>query len=590
MSMLSEPRPALDRREPRAQRRRAVLRPRRGLRATRGVPLPRRQRDLALADLGRDRRAGHAARRRPRRARHRARAARRDRLRHPLRVDPRRPRDQRRRRRHHHGLPDARSPTTSPTSWPTPTAASCSPRTTSRSRSCARSAPSCPQVIKVVTFDGDDRRRLGHRARRPGAARARSTSPTHPTSSRSASPPPSRTSLATLIYTSGTTGRPKGVRLVHDGWTYEGAALAAAASSASDDLRVPLAADGALVRQGAADRPARRSASPCAIDGRVPKIVENLAIVKPTFMGAAPRIFEKAYGRIVGMTEEEGGAKLKLFRWAEGVGLRALARRPRGQAGVAGRSRRKYAVADKLVFSKVRERFGGRVRFFISGAAALSHRHRRVVPRRGHPDPRGLRPHRDVGRRRSSTSPTPSSSARSACPFPGTEVKIAEDGEVLIKGPNVMRGYHNLDAESASALLDDGWLATGDIGEIDDDGFLRITDRKKDLFKTSGGKYVAPSHIEGMFKGICAAGQPDGRPRQRPQLLLGAHHARSRRRRPRGPRSHGMAGKSYAEIVSSPEMHDVIAQDDRRAQLQAQPLGDDQEVRDPRPRPLGRVR
>ncbi len=155
------------------------------------------------------------------------------------------------------------------------------------------------------------------------------------------------------------------------------------------------------------------------------------------------------------------------------------------------------------MFSKVRDRFGGRVRFFISGAC-------RAVAATS---PSGSTPPAILileGYGLTETCagafvnhPDQYKFGTVGLPMPGTEVKIADDGEILIKGPGVMRGYHNLESESASAITEDGWLATGDIGEIDADGFLQITDRKKDLFKTSGGKYVAPSHIEGVFKGVC---------------------------------------------------------------------------------------
>jgi len=307
-------------------------------------------------------------------------------------------------------------------------------------------------------------------------------------------------SLATLIYTSGTTGRPKGVRLVHDNWTYEGAAVAAPGSLSQDDLEyrwLPMAHSFGKVLLTSQ----LTIGFPCAVDGRVPKIVDNLAVVKPTFMGAAPRIFEKAYGRIVGMMVEEGGAKLKLFRWAEKVGLQ-VSRLERAGKPVPAGLRVQHKVADKLVFSKIRERFGGRVRFFVSGAAALStdiaewFHAAGVLVMEGY----GLT---ETSAGSFVNSPDDFKIGTVGKPFPGVEARIAEDGEVLIKGPNVMRGYHNLEGESASALVDGGWLATGDIGEIDADGFLRITDRKKDLFKTSGGKYIAPSHIEGQFKAIC---------------------------------------------------------------------------------------
>ncbi len=216
----------------------------------------------------------------------------------------------------------------------------------------------------------------------------------------------------------------------------------------------------------------------------------------------------------------------------------------------------KFAVADKLVFSKVRERFGGRVRFFISGAAALSPEIAEwfhaagVLILEGY----GLT---ETSAGAFVNQPSAFKLGSVGTPFPGSQAKIAEDGEILIKGPHIMQGYHNLDAESASSLTSEGWLHTGDEGRIDEDGFLFITGRKKELFKTSGGKYVAPPHIEGMFKGISALTSQivvHGNERNFCSALItldpdgvtewAAHH--------------GMAGKSYAEVVASPEIHDVI--------------------------------
>ena len=310
-----------------------------------------------------------------------------------------------------------------------------------------------------------------------------------------------RDDVATLIYTSGTTGRPKGVRLLHDSWTYEAAAVDAAAILGPDDLQylwLPLAHSFGKVLLSLP----LQIGFATAIDGRVDKIVDNLAVVKPTFMGAAPRIFEKAYGRIQVMMAEEGGVKEKLFRWAEGVGrqasqLREQGRNPTGLLAV------KYALADKLVMSTVRERFGGRIRFFISGSAALDQDVARWF------DSMGLQIAEGYGLTESSAASFVNRPLRAyrfgtvGWPLPGSEAKIAGDGEVLLRGPGIMQGYHNNPEATAEALDADGWLHTGDIGEIDERGFLRITDRKKDLFKTSGGKYVAPSAIESMFKGIC---------------------------------------------------------------------------------------
>ncbi|MGH3474371.1 MAG: AMP-dependent synthetase/ligase [Aeromicrobium sp.] len=413
-----------------------------------------------------------------------------------------------------------------------------------------------PDVMKIVTFDGqvdgdwvigfDDLEQLGVDllAKQPKVIEER-VAAIEPGD------------LATLIYTSGTTGRPKGVRLSHDGWTFEGAALEAGGFLSEDDLEfrwLPMAHSFGKVLLTAQ----LAEGFACAIDGRVPKIVENLAIVKPTFMGAAPRIFEKAYGRIVGMVEEEGGAKLKIFRWAEGVG-REYSQAVRAGKTVSPVLKAKYVLADRLVFSKVRERFGGRIKFFISGAAALS----QDIAEWFHGA--GVLILEGYGLTETSAGafvnrPDAFKLGTVGLPLPGTEVKIAEDGEVLLSGPNIMKGYHNLESESSSALLPGGWLATGDIGEIDDEGFLRITDRKKDLFKTSGGKYVAPSYVEGTFKGVCALASQmivHGNDRNfctalitlDPDAVAG------------WAETHGMSGKSYTEIVSSPEMHEVISKD-----------------------------
>jgi len=410
-----------------------------------------------------------------------------------------------------------------------------------------------PSVSKVVVFDGtadgdwvmgfSELEELGkaYLAEHPTVVedRVAATTPQH---------------LATLIYTSGTTGRPKGVRLLHDAWTYEGASVAAGGFLSEDDLQflwLPMAHSFGKVLLTTQ----LQIGFATAIDGRVPKIVENLAIVKPTFMGAAPRIFEKAYGRIVGMTEAEGGVKLKIFKWAEKVGLER-SRLVRAGKPVPKALDVKFKIADKLVFSKVRDRFGGRVRFFISGAAALStdiaewFHAAGVLILEGY----GLT---ETSAGAFVNQPDNFKLGSVGLAFPTSEVKIAADGEVLIRGPHVMEGYHNLDEESASSKDADGWLATGDIGEIDADGFLRITDRKKDLFKTSGGKYVAPSHVEGIFKGVCSLASQmvvHGADRNFCSALITLDPDAVAE----WAAGHDMAGKSYTEVVRSAKMEKVI--------------------------------
>ncbi len=303
--------------------------------------------------------------------------------------------------------------------------------------------------------------------------------------------------LATLIYTSGTTGKPKGVMLTHDNWVYEGEAidnLGIITPADKQFLFLPLAHSFAKVLELAFIR----IGVPTAVDGDIDALVENLGVVKPTFMGAVPRIFEKVYNKVVTNAREGGGIKLKIFTWAMGVGKEVSALRQKKQEPT-GLLALKLSIADKLVFSKLKDRFGGRIRFFISGGAPLS----REIAEFFHAadllvlEGYGLT-ESSAGTFMNRLDDYKFGTVGPAVPH--THVKFAEDGEILLKGRGVMRGYYNLPADTAEALDSDGWLHTGDIGELRDGQFLAITDRKKDLIKTSGGKYVAPQSIENKLK------------------------------------------------------------------------------------------
>ncbi|GAA4035615.1 long-chain fatty acid--CoA ligase [Allokutzneria multivorans] len=305
--------------------------------------------------------------------------------------------------------------------------------------------------------------------------------------------------LATLIYTSGTTGRPKGVELTHDNWLYIAEAVDPLDLMRPDDLHL-LWLPMSHVFGKAIEIAVINGGTPTAVDGVVDRIAANMAELRPTVLGAAPRVFEKIYNTVLATVRAEGGVKLKLFRWARGVGLRHAANRRAGRSSPLW-LRVRFAIADKLVFTKLRARFGGRVRYFVSGSAPLS-------PEIGEFfDAAGLQIREGYGLTETSAAsflarPEELRFGVIGRPLPGTEVRIADDGEVLIKGRGVMRGYRGL-PEATAAALEDGWLRTGDIGEFDERGRLRITDRKKELIKTSGGKYVAPQAIEGKIKTAC---------------------------------------------------------------------------------------
>jgi long-chain acyl-CoA synthetase len=255
------------------------------------------------------------------------------------------------------------------------------------------------------------------------------------------------------------------------------------------------------------------------------------------------------------MQKAEGGLKEKIFKKAFEVGLE-VDRLKREDKPVPFLLAKQHALFDKLVFSKIRERFGGRVRFFISGAAALN---REVAEWF---NAAGIQILEGYGLTETSAGsfvnkPWMNKFGTVGPVFPGSEVKIAQDGEVLIKGPGVMEGYHNRPEETAEAL-GDGWLHTGDIGELDQDGYLKITDRKKDLFKTSGGKYIAPSQIESQFKAICPYASQflvHGNDRNYCVALITLD--------PDGiagwAGQNGMEGASYEEIVTSDKARAMVA-------------------------------
>jgi len=357
-----------------------------------------------------------------------------------------------------------------------------------------------------------------------------------------------------LIYTSGTTGRPKGVRLRHEAWVYAGVAVSELRILSDDDLQLlwlPLAHAFGKVLISA--QIACGFAS--AVDGRVDKIVENTAVIKPTFMAAAPRIFEKAHSRVVMDQQERGGWKEKLFQRAFAVG-KEVGRRRRDHKSVPLPMTLQHRLFDRIVFSKVRQVFGGRIRFFVSGSAPLN----REIAEWFHAagllilEGYGLTETAGAGfinRLENYKLGTV------GLPFEGTDVRISDEGEVQTTSALVMAGYHNLPDATKAAFTDDGWLRSGDKGEVDADGFLRITGRIKEMFKTSGGKYIVPPAIEAKFIALCPFASQFlvfGEARNfcvalialDPDAISGWAAER------------GLSGKSYAELVKLPEVQALV--------------------------------
>lgn len=361
--------------------------------------------------------------------------------------------------------------------------------------------------------------------------------------------------LATLIYTSGTTGRPKGVELLHRGWCWQGVAQAELEVLLPEDLQylwLPLSHSfGKTLICGIL-----HVGVETYVDGRVDKIVENLGVIRPSLMCAAPRVYEKVYNRVVTTALEAGGAKAKIFGWANRVGRQVVAHQQAGRPVPVGLALR-YRVATALVFRKLQARLGGRIRALVSGAAPLSKDIGEFFAAAGLPILEGY------GLTETSAGNFVNRPGQVKIGTVGQrlgdlECRIDEDGEVLLRGAPVMRGYHNLPEETAASFTEDGFFRTGDIGHLDADGYLTITDRKKDLVKTSGGKYIAPSQIEGMFKATCpytSQAVVVAHGRNFCTMLVSLDPDAITGWAAGGP----LEGRSYQEIVTSPGAREMVA-------------------------------
>ncbi|MCA1829639.1 MAG: long-chain fatty acid--CoA ligase [Myxococcales bacterium] len=307
-----------------------------------------------------------------------------------------------------------------------------------------------------------------------------------------------RDELSTLLYTSGTTGVPKGVMISNDNLIFASEVVVGTGLLSRDDshlLFLPFAHSFAQIIKAAWFGSGMSMIYAESVD----KLVDNAGETSPTALSAVPRVYEKAFNSVIASGMAGPGLSGALFRMA----MREFELYAKEKAEGRTYNSIAFTIARKLVFPKVREklskRFGGRIDKFVSGGAPLARKIAYFFDLLGFNMLEGYGLTETIAVT-SVNLPGQNKLGTVGRPFPGVEVKIAEDGEILMRGRNIMRGYLGLPEATAEVIDKDGWFKTGDIGEIDKDGYLKITDRKKDLIKTSGGKYIAPQAIEGALK------------------------------------------------------------------------------------------
>jgi long-chain acyl-CoA synthetase len=302
---------------------------------------------------------------------------------------------------------------------------------------------------------------------------------------------------ATIIYTSGTTGAPKGVMLTHKNILFNCDASQPVVPVSEKDTCLSFLPLSHVFERTVGQFFMIFNGVTIAYAESIDTVSENLVEVRPTLVISVPRLFEKMYARVLDKVHDSPKLRQKIFFWGIGLGKKLTPYRLRGEAGPPW-LRKLYGVADHLVFVKIRERLGGRLRYFVSGGAPLSREIAEFFYAAGVTiiEGYGL----------TETSPVIAANRHDkikfgaiGLPLPGVEVKIAADGEILTRSPSVMKGYYKKEEATREVIDGEGWLHTGDVGVIDDDGFIAITDRKKDIIVTSGGKNVAPQNIENLL-------------------------------------------------------------------------------------------
>jgi long-chain acyl-CoA synthetase len=356
----------------------------------------------------------------------------------------------------------------------------------------------CTQLEHIIFFDGSGAEESNSLTFSELEARGRELNAERPGLSRELAHAVEPEDLATIIYTSGTTGEPKGVMLTHSNLVTNLIDSSCQLSFDESDSVLSVLPFSHVLERLAMYMYMYHGMSVFYAES-MEKIGDNLREVHPTLMICVPRLFEKIYARIKDKAAEGGKAKSALLAWAVQVG-KDYARHTISHRKMPPLLALKYKLASRLIFSKWHAGMGGRIRLFVSGGAALPDEIALIFAGAGLPIVQGYG--------LTETSPVISAGKLDdnrigtvGTPIRNVEVRIAADGEIETRGPNIMRGYYNKPAETQAVFTEDGWFKTGDIGTLDEDGFLRITDRKKELFKTSGGKYIAPQPIEQMIKG-----------------------------------------------------------------------------------------
>jgi long-chain acyl-CoA synthetase len=303
--------------------------------------------------------------------------------------------------------------------------------------------------------------------------------------------------LCSIVYTSGTTGNPKGVMLTHDNFLSNVKTASSLIEVDDTDICLSFLPLSHVLERMSGYYTSVYNGVSIAHAQSIDTLVDDIAEIRPHWMVSVPRLYEKIHAGVLANIESESKLKQKIFNWAVDVG-RQVSQLTVNHKPIPGGLARKHKIANKLVFSKIFEKMGGRLRFFFSGGAPLA----REIAEFFHA--MGIMILEGYGL--TETSPVLTVNRPDALrfgsvgqPLPGVEIKIADDGEILARGPNVMKGYWNRPGETAEAL-EGGWFHTGDIGHLDEDDFLFITDRKKDLIVTAGGKNIAPQNIENSLK------------------------------------------------------------------------------------------